>query len=268
MPLRRDIAMSKVTDENLRPHLTALVDGELEPLEAIALQQRLRQSPALAEECRELERLKVAVHLAGTRDKAPAILQGRLERMCQQHFAREARVRAQLRWVSWGAPLGLAASLLVGVTLLSNDSEGAQLRGAPETAAEMVRDLDPSDRVLARLVDFHREQASPMLLKDLSDAGSLLAIERVPDSFIVPEGQKPRLVQASYMGCHEREGGSTLAVLNARRVDLPPRIANSLETTGVFVDSINGVSLRLSVSGDKLFVLLSTEESTSGPSPI
>jgi hypothetical protein len=260
--------MSKVTDENLRPHLTALVDGELEPLEAIALQQRLRQSPALAEEYRELERLKVAVHLAGTRDKAPAALEGQLERMCQQHFAREARVRAQLRWVSWGAPLGLAASLLIGVVLVSDGPHGTPSNGAGETAAKMVRDVDPTDRVLARLVEFHRDHASPMRLRDLSDSGALLAVERVPDSFIVPEGQKPRLVQASYMGCHEREGGSTLAVLDARQVDLPQRIVNALETTGVFVDSIGGVSVRLSVSGDKVFVLLSSEESTSGPSPI
>jgi hypothetical protein len=259
--------MSKVTDEHLRPHLTALVDGELEPLEAIALQQRLRQSPGLAEECRELERLKMAVHLAGTRERAPEPLRRQLEQMCVKHFAREARVRAQLRWVSWGAPLGLAASVLIAVVAMDG---GGDAGSAPQArTAEVARStVDTRGGLIARLAAFHRDRGSPMTLRDLTTAGLLVTVERLPDSFIVPEGQRPQLVQASYMGCHEREGGSTLAVLDARRVDLPTRIDNALETTGVYVDTIDGVAVRLSVSGDKVFVLLSSETASGDGSPI
>ena len=110
---------------------------------------------------------------------------------------------------------------------------------------------------LARLVDFHRDHSSPLVLADLTASGALVTVERVPDSFIPAEGQRPSLVQASYMGCNEREGGSTLAVLQADRVDLPQRIDNALDATGVYVDEVDGVQVRMSLSGDKLFVLLS-----------
>jgi hypothetical protein len=112
---------------------------------------------------------------------------------------------------------------------------------------------------LPRLAGFHRESESPLALADLKNRGALLAIERLPDTFITPEGKKPQLVQASWMGCNEREVGATLAVLRADRVALPPIIEAALETTGIFVDIIDGVHVRLSVSGDKLFVLLSTD---------
>ncbi len=126
---------------------------------------------------------------------------------------------------------------------------------------------DPSDLVLARLVSFHKEGSSPMALADLSARGALVTVEQLPDSFIVPEGKRAQVVQASYMGCNEREGGSTLAVLRVDRVDLPQRIDNALDATGVYVDTIDGVEVRMSVSGDKLFVLLSGEVDKA-PSPI
>jgi len=253
--------MSKVTDDSLRPHLTALIDGELQPLEAIALKQRMRQSPELTAECQELERLKVAVHLAGTRDPAPEVLKRSLEAMCHRHF--EAQQKKQARWTTLWVPLGLAASAAVGllVAFAGADTEGP--RGTPPQLATMVAPTvvppaDPSE-LLPRLAGFHRESESPLALSDLKNRGALLAIERLPDTFITPEGKKPQLVQASWMGCSEREIGATLAVLRADRVALPPIIEAALETTGVFVDIIDGVHVRLSVSGDKLFVLLSTD---------
>lgn len=259
-------------DEALRPHLSALVDGELEPLEAIALQQHMRQSPTLESEHRELERLKMAVHLAGTRDRAPVPLGELLERRCREHFQHQAARRAPV-W-AWLAPLsavGVAAIALVvtaGPSSTPNGLDGVDGAAPHGVGAVEVAAADPSDLVLARLVDFHRKGASPMALADLSARGALVTVERLPDSFIVPEGQRGQVVQASYMGCNEREGGSTLAVLRSDRVDLPQRIDNALDATGVYVDTIDGVEVRMSVSGDKLFVLLSGDSDKGTGSPI
>lgn len=251
-------------DAALRPHLSALVDGELEPLEAIALQQHVRQSPALEAEYRELERLKMAVHLAGTRAPAPAELGEMLEARCRQALRAKAEKPSAWRWmVPLGATFAAAAALLVVTAGPATDGRGER---AARVAVKPAS--DPSDLVVARLVDFHREGGSPMALADLSARGALITVERLPDSFIVPEGQRPQLVQASYMGCSEREGGSTLAVLRVDRVDLPQRIDNALETTGVYVDDVGGVHVRMSVSGDKLFVLLSGDSEGQSASPI
>lgn len=253
--------MSKVTDDGLRPHLTALIDGELQPLEAIALQQRLRQSPRLEAECRELERIKVAVHLAGTRDEAPHSLERSLEAMCREHFETKSRGRS---WVAWLVPAGVAFGALA-IALVAGDQptpEPIRVAAAPEEARHMEEDL------LNRLADFHREAESPLALSDLKRRGALIAIERLPDTFITPEGQKPQLIQASWMGCNEREVGSTLAVLRADQVELPRYIQTALETTGVFVDIVDSVHVRVSVSGDKLFVLMSTDPPMPDQTPI
>jgi len=259
---------SRNCDAALRPHLSALVDGELEPLEAIALQQHVRQSPALETECRELERLKMAVHLAGTRAPSPVALGELLEARCRASLRTKAArdARAPL-WV-WLAPLGMlsaAAITLVVVNTGAVDESSLTPGKVAEVAVKPA--IDPSDLVLARLVAFHRKGSSPMALADLSARGVLVTVERLPDSFIVPEGKRAQVVQASYMGCNEREGGSTLAVLRVDQVDLPQRIDNALDATGVYVDTIDGVEVRVSVSGDKLFVLLSGE-ANKVPSPI
>ena len=248
-------------DDALRPHLSALVDGELEPLEAIALQQHMRQSPPLEAEHRELERLKMAVHLADTRDRAPVALGELLEARCREHF----RVKATRRTPMWTWLVPLSAVGAEAIALVVSSGPTPSGGGAVAVA---VAPADPSDLVLARLVDFHRKGASPMALADLSARGALVTVERLPDSFIVPEGQRGQVVQASYMGCNEREGGSTLAVLRSDRVDLPQRVDNALDATGVYVDTIDGVEVRMSVSGDKLFVLLSGESDKNPGSPI
>jgi len=261
--------MSKTSDDGLRPHLSALVDGELEPLEAIALQQRVRQSPSLDAEYRETERLKLAVHLAGTRDRPPVGLGEILEARCRAHFT-ASNERGGWRWL---LPIGAVTAVALGATLFvvqGGKGEPTALPGLAVGAStpDALAARDTSDHVLGRLVDFHRESSSPLVLADLTSSGALVAVERVPDTFIAPEGQRPQLMQVSYMGCTERVGGSTLAVLRADRVDLPQRIDNALDASGVYVDTIGGVQIRVSVSGDKIFVLLSGEGLARSVSPI
>ncbi|MCC6621457.1 MAG: hypothetical protein IT385_09380 [Deltaproteobacteria bacterium] len=249
----------------MRPHLSALVDGELEPLEAIAVQGHVRQSAELGAEVRELERLKLAVHLAGTRDKAPEALRTRLEAQCREALRAEHERRARWRWA---LPLGglAAAAVALAVTL----GGGAPAPAGPELASRSVKPVrvDGATEVLARLVDVHRGDASAMALKSLQNDGVLLTVERVPDGFVEAGGNRPKLVQTSSMGCNERDGGSTLAVLDGTRIDLPTTIDNALEINGVYLDTIDGVEVRLSTSGGKVFVILSGDGRSTSADPI
>jgi len=246
----------------LRPHLSALVDGELEPLEAIAVQTHLRQSPVLEAEVREIEKLKLAVHLAGTRDKAPDVLETRLRAQCRAAFEAR-RAPSTSRWlVPLGGLVAAAAAVFVaigGSAPATTPLAAIAVAGPPTIAG--------SDAVMNKLVDFHRGDISAMKLRDLQAAGVLETVERVPTTFL-QDSARPKLVQASTMGCNERESGSTLAVLSLARIDLPQAIDNALEANGVYLDTIDGVDVRFSTAGGKLFVLLSGDGRSTSADPI
>lgn len=252
-------------DEALRPHLSALVDGELEPLEAIAVQRRVRQSPALESERGDLERLKLAVHMAGTRDKAPIGLETRLRAEVRAAFASQTAParRRSLPLVLGGVVVTVAAALLM-VPLLTGGDKGTPAPGA-EGVGIAKAEPEPSARVLARLVAVHRGEASPMSVTERR--GAVVSIERLPATFIA-DGQKSALVQASYMGCTERTGGATLAVLDAARVDLPTAVDNALEMTGVFTDEVDGVAVKISSQRGRIYVLLSGDARAITSDPI
>ena len=258
-------------DEALRPHLSALVDGELEPLEAIAVQRRVRQSPALESERGDLERLKLAVHMAGTRDMAPIGLETRLRAEVRAAFASAAAParRRRLPLVLGGLVMAAAAAL-IAVPLAMGGEKGTPVpRTDPGDGVEGVSvakaEPEPSARVLARLVAVHRGEASPMSVTERR--GAVVSIERLPATFIA-DGQKSPLVQASYMGCTERTGGATLAVLDAARVDLPTTVDNALEMTGVFTDEIDGVAVKISSQRGRIYVLLSGDARAVTSDPI
>lgn len=251
----------------LRPHLSALVDGELEPLEAIAVQTHVRQSPTMGAEVREIERLKLAVHLAGTRDKAPDFMETRLRAQCREHFAAKARPSAWRWLVPVGAIAGAAAAVIVTV-----GGEGTNVRAPELGSSAKVESVAPvrvsaSDQVLNKLVDFHRGDIAAMNLRELQAAGVLETVERVPESFL-QDAARPKLVQASTMGCNERESGATLAVMSLSKIDLPQAIDNALEANGVYLDTIDGVDVRFSTAGGKLFVLLSGDGRSTMGDPI
>jgi hypothetical protein len=69
------------------------------------------------------------------------------------------------------------------------------------------------------------------------------------------------------MSCTER-AGATLVILPAARVALPSHVENALETAGVFSERMEGVEVRYSRSGDKLFLVLNGDERTSELDPI
>jgi len=260
--------MSKTLDDRLRPHLSALVDGELEPLEAIAVQRHLRQHADLAAEQQSLEQLKLAVHLAGQRDKPDPALRTRLVAGVRAAAA-ERRHRQNAR--RWG--LGLVAAGALAALVLAvlpprgtTPSAGALAEHAP-VAAPTARVTAPIDfeatHALDRLVAVHRGHVSPMALRDLTLAGALVTLESLPDGLLDPSDGRAPIVQASYADCSPRPTGATWAVLRLDRVDLPPAVDAALETAGVYTDVIDGVEVRLSENGDKLFILLNDAPSAS-----
>ncbi|PIE20257.1 MAG: hypothetical protein CSA66_00815 [Proteobacteria bacterium] len=245
--------MPNALDDSLRPHLSALVDGELEPLEAIALQRHLRSKPALGDEYRELEQLKLQVHLAGRRDEPDAGLERRLlSRLHAEARAAEVR-RARRRWVTPVAAVAAVATAAVALLIALPLTSGGGDRPAPAAVAG----YDLADSALARLISVHTGALPPMALRDMELSGALLTMETLPGGFIARDGAGASgIVQASYEACSEREAGATMAVLRADHIALPAGTQAALESAGVFEDEIDGVSVKLSLRGDKLFVLL------------
>ena len=88
--------------ESLDPHLSALVDGELRPLEAIAIRKHLHACPHCAREVRALESLKVRLHMVGREHHLPM-----RSRVAFRQLFDDPSPKASLRWLLAGAPAGL-----------------------------------------------------------------------------------------------------------------------------------------------------------------
>src|SRR5690606_17159307 len=118
-PPHEDTTMSNTRDDSLRAHLSALVDGELEPLAAIALTRHARPNPALEADRQGLQRLNLAVHLAGRQEAAPVGLETRLRaQVAGLADAREA-ARSRVGWLVPALALGATAALVVAVAVTS-----------------------------------------------------------------------------------------------------------------------------------------------------
>lgn len=267
----------------LRPYLSALVDGEMEPLESIALQRHVRQHQDLEREVSDIEQLKLSLHMAGRRDEAPPGLETRLKaRLAEAMAAKREEAPAAGRFWSW---TGIIAVCALGLTLAITATRGTTATDVSATPAAAgvfnvethlaerlgigpgpARPLD-GRAVIGALIDTHRgdlpEQAVHMLRRQKVIEGW----ERVPAGFVEPHGKRTQLVLASTMSCTER-AGATLVIMPARRIDLPTHVDNALENSGVFSERIEGVDVRYSRSGDKLFVVIHGDELTSELDPI
>ena len=238
--------------ENIRVHLSALLDGALEPLESIAVRRHVDRCDACRRELAELERLKVQVHVAGTETRLPELLDARLRAGIRAQADRRRARTSGTRWL----PAAAAAAVIVGLVLTSVSGEDAR-RESAVMVTKAQQEVVLSQDALKRLVAVHHGRATPRLLDDMVQAGALMAYEQLPDSFIGADGQKAALVQASYADCDGSQYGSSLAVFKAGQVAMPPAVVSALETSGVYVDVIDGVEIRLTMGREKVFVLLS-----------
>ncbi|MFT7582916.1 MAG: hypothetical protein ACI9MR_004602 [Myxococcota bacterium] len=248
-------------DKTVLTHLSALVDGELEPLEAIAVQRHVRGSETLVVEVRELEHVKLAVHLAGIRDSVPANVGARLRQHCGELAETKRAGSRARRWVAPLASAALAASAILAAVVLWPAAEAAPTMVAVAPPVVELSDVpwaspeapfEVSEGTLLRFVSLHRGDLRP---SDLPSArsGALLSVDTIPRSFIRPEGES-NLVLASFEACQERPRGATLARLRADRVVLPDSIRDALESSGVYSDVIEGVEVKLNLNGDTLLV--------------
>ncbi len=251
--------MTTVCDR-IRTHLSALADGELEPFEAIAVRRHLGDCPACSQELSQLEGLKVRVHVAGG-EAAPDPQQD-----LQWRAAIADRAAERARAGSGPRAYALLAAACLGAALTF--AWPVCHEWAEATWARLIGDQVALDHdALRRMVTVHRGESTPQDLDDFVQAGALLTFENLPGSFITSEGERRVVRTATYVEC-ESEKGSSLAVLKRDEVQLASEVRAALETGGVFVDVVQGAEVRVSVSGDKVFVLLSDGPGGSGGGPI
>jgi len=241
---------------NVRPFMSALVDGELTPVESIGVRRHVERCAACRMELMSIEQLKLRVHVAGREVQAPDL--------DRERWARAIAVRAEDRRAarSWKMPLAAAAAVVIGVLSLSVPSSHHAPSPLAVQAAEAPQ-VVLSAPTMHRLVDVHQGKLGHIALDDLIQAGALMTFEALPGTFIAPnsgDGVK----QASFADCDPGSTiGSALAVLRAARVELTPEAQSALDTSGVFVEVIGHTELRLTRGGDRLFVLLRTIEPVS-----
>ena len=255
--------------ERIQSHLSALADGELQPIEAIAVRRHLSACPGCQRTFEGLESLKLAVHLAGSEPQQLTDAQhDRLLRAVREH-AESQRVDAARRTNRWMVPLAAAAAVVLTVatmSVLQGPLGPADRAAATQAPAQPAAVLDES--ALSRMARVHRGLERPEVLDDLVQVGALLTFEGLPGTFITPEGERSRVVHASFLDCDGSVLGSSLAVLRLDHVTLPAEIRAALAATGVYVDVVDGIDVRVSTSGERVFVLLSEVDPFTGGSSI
>ncbi|MEZ4267145.1 MAG: zf-HC2 domain-containing protein [Myxococcota bacterium] len=253
--------------DRIHAHLSALADGELQPLEAIAMQRHLASCGSCAAEYAGITELKVKVHVAAGDPVPSELLRSRWQRAVTDAQATQARGPA---WAAWLVPAGLAAAAAVLALVLtqpraeraSAEEPVVAVAAAPvEVSAAPLVMLDTE--ALERMARVHRAAAAPSLLDDLVQAGALMTFERLPADFMNSGLERVRVVRARHVDCDASLMGSSLAVLRAASVDLPDEVDRALVEQGVFVRSLAGLEVRVSHSGDQIFVLLSDVPTSS-----
>ena len=235
--------------DGLEKHLSALVDGELNALEAIAIRTHIAECPHCSLKVRHLESLKMQLHRAGQEIKLPA-----QTKMAWRHMLVRQDAPLVPHWL-----LGIGGSLatLMAVVILFQGSSTPTAIAWPEIPSEQAASQD-----IARKAPLNGKYLRTLVRAHLRGFGSLprqteglLAIERVP-AHLLERGRAPRLIRASYSACEDSTRSATLAVLDAKSLTLDDAIEDRLARGGVYIDVLNGVDVRVSLSGGKVFVVL------------
>jgi len=122
--------MTAEQDAAMRMELVhAYVDGELDPVNALAISQQIADDPALGAEAKRIEALRAAVRDRLPREAAPAHLIAKIEKSIG-----ETRIAAPPSWRA------LAASVLAGMVLASVSTWLALMPVAGDRMGEAVVD--------------------------------------------------------------------------------------------------------------------------------
>ena len=264
------------------------MDGALEPPEVIAIHRHLDRCPSCRREVATLEQLKVRVHLVGREATlSPEALAG-LEHTVLERGRAATRTwrlrRARRAGVVAGGALAAAAALWLvlapGGALPAHDravQAGAEAAEGGVTARLNVR-LDQyalgalvaaSRRGTIYFAGYfaghlagHRAGPDTDPLAPLRPA--LVTVRGLPGGLVEAQGERSRIVLASYPTCGDAEAGATLAVLRADRVSLPAAVRAGLDTRGVYVDVVGGAEVRVTEAAGELFVLVRALDDEAG----
>jgi len=250
----------------IRPHLSALVDGALEPLEVIAIHRHLDRCSACRREVAALEQLKVRVHLAGRDAELSTNALAALERTVLARGRAAARARRARRVRRAGLGLGAALAAAAALWLTLAPAGVLETRRAAPGGVAAVAAVAASGPVtldgdaLRALVHASRRSAvrpaGPPTDPLARLRPALVSVRGLPGGLVETQGERSRIVLASYPTCGDAEAGATLAVLRADRVTLPPAVRAGLDTRGVYVDVVSGAEVRVTEAAGELFVLV------------
>jgi hypothetical protein len=259
----------------LSTHYSAYIDGELTPLESVAIRRHLSRCLVCRKEVQALENMKLSIHMHG-HDMAPTTdLREKLTWAVSQLEAQQKRkiftslamgVLAAAIIVVVASPQMLQTSdqvvrepmeETVSIVPISPRSDGP--RAKPPVHAASVLD----SRILSELVKRHQVA----LDGSTKTHPAIVSFEPLPVRFVDEGSQVTRVLNASYQRCLQTQPGASLAVLDSAQVRLPVHLQARLDATGVYVEQWENIEVRVSQSNHKIFVLL-TNKAPSWNSPI
>ena len=245
----------------LSTHYSAFIDGELTPLESVAIRKHIQRCSKCRHDVQELENMKLAVHMHGTSSPIRPELKKKLEGTLKA-LERRRKQRVQ------GSLLAAAAAAAI-IVVIGSPTKSISLQSTERDSIESAESITPIAQLSPREHDTTKTKTldetvfSNLIKRHLGlnnptphASEALLSFEALPVQFLEGGTQVRQVLNASYQRCLQTRSGASLAVLDATQLQLPPQVEASLDRIGVYVEQRDTVELRVSQSGQRFFVLL------------
>ena len=258
---------------SLATHYSAYIDGELTPLEAVAIRKHLSRCATCRRDVQQLENMKLAVHMHKDANRPPTALKHRLEATFKEVERQESR-----RIQAGVAAALAAAAIIVIIALPDNAVSRAKTLASTAPTSSQVQQTSSQNRATTpfspvkqppRLVDESLfgalvDRHHGIDMRSFREQPGLLSFEALPVRLMDTGPHVRQVVNASYQRCIQTRSGASLAVLDATQLKLPPQAEASLDRIGFYVEHRGSVEVRVSQSGERLFVLLTDKAHRAG----